>query len=297
MSRSHAGRRIGRAAIVALLALTAIGATAVGLGASAAAAAPAAAPNLSVNPANNLDPNGAFVVVSGTGFLPNVQLFVMQCRATSTTDHTCNSVGLRKVTTSPQGTFTANAMKVVANFGATDCLKVQCAIKTSAVSDHADDRSQDRNTNIAFRAPAPPPPTAPPVTAPPPTPVPQTAPPAPPTTAPPAAVTTTTAKSDDPKATTTTKAGDDDPKATTTTKAGKDDEGDDDIEVADESVDATAAGSDGESAAGAATGQTPGDDGDGGSSPIVPILIVVALAAAGIGGYVVVRRRGAVPEP
>ncbi|HWJ64052.1 MAG TPA: neocarzinostatin apoprotein domain-containing protein, partial [Acidimicrobiales bacterium] len=118
-----------------------LGAGATGAG---AAAAPAAAPSLSVSPSSGLDPNGAFVVVSGAGYRPNIQLFVMQCRATSAEDHTCNSVGLRKVTTNASGAFTANAMKVVANFGATNCLQVQCAMKTSAVADHADDRTEDR---------------------------------------------------------------------------------------------------------------------------------------------------------
>ncbi|MCB0958896.1 MAG: hypothetical protein KDB04_05175, partial [Acidimicrobiales bacterium] len=168
------------------------------LGALALLAAPLLAPPpasadaaIRVSPATGLDPAGAFVVVSGTGYQPNAQLFVMQCRATSGEDHTCNSVGLRKVTTDAAGSFTANAMRLVARFGATDCTTTPCAVKTSAVADHVDDRSQDRSAAISFRA-APPTTTAPPATVAPTAP-PTTAAPvvtAPPTTAPPATAAT-----------------------------------------------------------------------------------------------------------
>ena len=276
MSISYAVKRISRAAAVALFA-AAVFASIVGGGSSPAGAAPA----LSVSPASNLDPNGAFVVVSGAGYRPNIQLFVMQCRATSADDHTCNSVGLRKVTTNAAGAFTANAMKVVANFGATNCLQTPCAVKTSAVADHADDRSEDRSATISFRA-APPATTAPPVTAAP-TVTPQTT---PPTTAPPA--TTMTAA----PTTTTTEA------TTTTTEAEAEvDEGDGDGATAVSDETATADGSSDEGAAAASTGQTAsGRDDDGGSSPVVPIVIVVALAGAGIGALVFLRSRKAAPE-
>ena len=114
-----------------------------------------------VSPSSGLDPGGSFVVVSGSGFAPNVQLFVMQCKGGSGSDHTCNSVGLRKVTTDSTGSFTANAMRVVGRFGATDCLAQSCAIMTSAVSGHSGDRSQDVFAPISFAAASPPPPAAP----------------------------------------------------------------------------------------------------------------------------------------
>lgn len=278
---------MGRSVALVAVAVAAVvgGATA---GATAAPAAPTAAPALSVSPASNLDPDGAFVVVSGSGYRPNVALFVMQCRAASAEDHTCNSVGLRKVTTNAAGAFTANAMKVVANFGATNCLQVPCAVKTSAVADHADDRSEDRSAPISFRAaaPAPPAPTSPPATAPP-TAAPQTA---PPTTAPPAAASTTTP----PTTSTTTTA-----ERTTTTRSadaeGKAvEQGDDgDTAVSDETAQADGGG---ESAAAASGAQTSGGGGDGGSSPVVPILVAVVLAAVGIGGAVLVRRRRSAAE-
>jgi cobalamin biosynthesis Mg chelatase CobN len=239
---------------------------------------------LAVSPSANLDPNGAFVVVSGTGYRPNTQLFVMQCRATSGQDHTCNSVGLRKVTTNAAGAFTANAMKVVARFGATDCLQVPCGVKTSAVSDHADDRSEDRNANISFRAA--PPATAPPVTVPP-----TAAPHAAPTTAPPVTVPPTTA----PTTSTTTE-----PKATTTTEArgeakdedeAKAEKGGDDGEtaVSDETTDAD--GETDETASAASVTQASADGDGGGSAPVVPIVILVVLVAAGVGGLVFFRSR------
>src|SRR5690606_19499455 len=42
--------------------------------------ASAAEPSVSVSPASGLDPAGDFVVVTGRGFDPESQLFVMQCR-------------------------------------------------------------------------------------------------------------------------------------------------------------------------------------------------------------------------
>lgn len=257
--------------------------------APAEAAPGAAAPAISVSPSTNLDPNGAFVVVRGSGFIPGTQLFVMQCRSTSTDDHTCNSVGLRKVTTDAAGAFTANAMRVVANFGATDCLRTTCAIKTSAVSNHANDRSQDRMATISFRAAAPattappmtPAPTAPPTTAPPTT--------AAPTTAPP---TTTTA------APTTTAPGGGGPDA-----GGADDEGGEDPDAgadadAERAEDRPAAagetevaGAD-EAAASGETGAVRSADG-GGPGPWLVVGALAALAAAGAAGAVWFRRRNA----
>lgn len=125
-------------------------------------AAPAsAAPSISVSPNQGLNPDGDFVTVNGSGFEPNSQLFVMQCRSTSGDDHTCNSVGLQKVTTDGAGNFSRSGVKVTSRFGATDCFAVPCAVKTSAVSGHADDRSSDVFSLISFRTaepPAPPPP-------------------------------------------------------------------------------------------------------------------------------------------
>lgn len=110
---------------------------------------------LAVTPADGLDPAGAFVVVSGSGYPADTQLFVMQCKASSGDDHTCNSVGLRKVTTDASGSFTANAMRLVSRFGATDCLVDGCSVMTSAVSGHSGDRSLDRSVAISFAAPVP----------------------------------------------------------------------------------------------------------------------------------------------
>lgn len=275
----------GLVAVSAFGALAGVGAP----GARAVPSAPAATAALRVSPSSNLDPNGAFVVVSGTGYVPNAQLFVMQCRAASAEDHTCNSVGLRKVTTDASGSFTANAMKVVANFGATDCLRVPCGIKTSAVADHADDRSMDRTATISFRAPAPPPTTAPPATVPP-TAVPQTT---APTTAPPAMVTTTAPGAE---ATTTTTT---DPKATTTTEADGDAKSEDEDEGGVRTEEAGAAGAEAatdESASTSASSQVASTDGDDGSSPVVPIAIAAVLAAAGIGGVAYAKRRNGAPE-
>ena len=247
-----------------------------------ASAPPAAADaSLRLNRSTALDPSGDFVIASGSGFAPNAQLFVMQCRATSGEDHTCNSVGLQKVTTDATGGFTANAMRVVARFGATDCTKVACAIKTSAVSGHADDRSQDRSAPISFRA-------ATTTTSPP---VPTTAAPPTATTAPPATTTTTTAIA----ATTTTAAS-----ATTTTAAATATE-DDDEDPSSDATTTAAIGSDAGAtttteATGAAKGSMSidetGDDSDSGAFVTAP----GGLAVLGVGGAVAaaaIRRRNA----
>lgn len=113
-----------------------------------------AAPSISVTPDQGLNPDGDFVSVTGSGFEPNSQIFVMQCRSTSGDDHTCNSVGLQKVTTDAAGNFQRSGVKVTSRFGATDCFAVPCAIKTSAVAGHADDRAFDVYAFISFGADA-----------------------------------------------------------------------------------------------------------------------------------------------
>lgn len=235
---------------------------------------------LSVSPGTGLDPAGSFVVVSGSGFEPNSQLFVMQCRSTSTDDHTCNSVGLRKVTTDGSGNFTANAMRVMANFGATDCLVVPCAIKTSAVSGHAGNRGQDVTAPISFNTPAPAPTEPPPVV-----PVEPPSGAVPPPVDPPGGspevveapdredAPTTTA---DPGTTETTDSAVD-ATSTTTTPDDEDDPDDGEVDGAAAPTDLAGPGSD--------------TDGDGGSSGALLIGVVVVIFAAAAAGAVAVRRR------
>lgn len=111
-------------------------------------------PTLDVSPAQDLDPEGVFVVVGGRGFEPDSQLFLMQCRNNSGEDHTCNSVGLQKVATDANGNFPDTRLKVTGNFGSTDCTTTPCAVKTSAVSGHADNRSLDVLTPLSFQSAA-----------------------------------------------------------------------------------------------------------------------------------------------
>lgn len=167
--------------------------------AGTAAAAPS--PTISATPSTDLNPEGQFVTVTGTGFTPGIELFVLQCSSTSAQDHTCNSIGMQKVTTDASGSFRANPMRVTARFGATDCLQVQCAMKTSAVANHSQNRGDDLSVNISFRSAAPatpapttaPPPTAAPSTTAAPTQAPTTAATATSTTAPPTTLVPTTA--------------------------------------------------------------------------------------------------------
>lgn len=270
-----------------------VGVVAVVLAVPALMASPAGAQaQVSVSPGSGLDPAGTFVVVSGAGFEPNSQLFVMQCRSTSTDDHTCNSVGLRKVTTDAGGNFTANAMRVTAHFGATDCLVVQCAIKTSAVSGHAGNRSQDVMSLISFSAPAPAPPPAPAPTAPPePRPDPAPAPASPPVETPapdnPPAVEGETSE-DAPAA---------DEELETTGEVEVDGAAEAETETAD--ADATddrdeAAQAPGDDSAALVAPLTDTDSGSGGSGTVVWVVGALMLALVGAGGAVfAVRRRNA----
>lgn len=221
--------------------------------------ASAAEPSVSVSPASGLDPAGDFVVVTGRGFDPNSQLFVMQCRHNSNSDHTCNSVGLQKVTTDAQGSFVARGVKVIGRFGATDCATTQCAVKTSAVQGHSGDRSKDRSANISFGAPAQPPATQPPATQPPVTQPPVTQAPASTTTA----VVTTTSTTE--VVTSTTEA----PATTSTTE----------VDAAVEGSNETAG-----DAANPAAAPTDDDD-DASSTPLVVGIVVLVLAAAGSAFY------------
>jgi hypothetical protein len=239
---------------------------------------PASAAGVSVSPAHDLDPAGQIVVVRGSGFRPGTALFVMECRASSAEDHTCNSVGLQKVTTDANGSF-ATRLSVVGRFGATDCLQVPCGVKTSAVSGHSGDRSQDTNAAISFRAtPVAPPATAPPATAVPGTAAPGTAPPAVTTPPAPAPTTSTTfaPSSTSVAPTTTTEAT-----AATTTESPR--------------STTTSSSSDGagdEVATPAASGRAE-DSGGGrdGGAPVGALVVGGVLAAAAFGGGVLVRRR------
>ena len=230
-------------------------------------AAAAGSPSVNVSPSSGLNPAGDFVVVSGSGFKPGIQLFLMQCRNNSGEDHTCNSVGLQKISTSSSGSFSGARVKVAGNFGSTDCLQIPCAVKTSAVSGHSGDRSQDVLAPLSFGAAPTPPPTAPPVTQPPVTQAPVTA---PPTTEAPATTTTTTAPATtttttEAPATTTTEA----PATTTTTAPAK--------------VTELAGGTD-----------APTGSGGSSSNPVPWIVagFVVVLGAVG-GGIYTVRSRAA----
>lgn len=245
-----------------------------------------AAPALRVSPAQGLDVAGQIVAVSGGGYQPGIQLFVMQCRAASAQDHTCNSVGLQKVTTDAAGAFSAR-IRVVGNFGATDCLRTACAVKTSAVSGHADDRSQDVSTGIGFAASAPPA-TQPPATQPPATQPPATQPPATPapTTPPPSGDPTTTTSTAAAGATTTTA-----PAPTATTEVGA-------VSSTTAETDDATAGDDDGSTSEAETAGAPvvatrdAEDGGSGSGPVVAGAVVVLLAAGG-GTAFYLRRRAA----
>ncbi|MEO6987172.1 MAG: neocarzinostatin apoprotein domain-containing protein [Aquihabitans sp.] len=256
----HAARTgLAVVAVVAMVGLLVVG---------PAQPAAAAGPQISVSPSSGLNPDGDFVVVSGSGFHPNSQLFLMQCRNDYGGDHTCNSIGLQKVMTSSGGSFNGARVKVTGYFGSIDCTQTQCAVKTSAVAGHSGDRSQDVMSPLSFGAPAAPPATAPPAPQAPVTQPPATAPPAteaPATTTTEAPVTTTTTEA--PVSTTTTE-----PAATTTTKPSS------------AKVTELAGGTD----------TRTGSGGDDGSSPVPWIVagFVVVFGAVG-GGVYTARARAA----
>lgn len=114
------------------------------------ATAPAFADSaIQVSQVENLDPQGTEVTITGTGYQPNVGLFVVLCDPAIANGGSCDMANFKQVTTSADGTF-EQKLTVMAKFGQTSCMKTPCAIQTSKVGDGAD-RTQEYTVPVSFK--------------------------------------------------------------------------------------------------------------------------------------------------
>lgn len=117
-------------------------------------AAPAGAASLSGSRTAGLDPAGETIGVSGSGYVPGIQVYVALCNPAVGSGGACDMVNFRQVPVDGAGNF-STALRVVPQFGATDCTVVGCAVQTSRVGMGAD-RSQEATLAVGFAAaPAP----------------------------------------------------------------------------------------------------------------------------------------------
>ncbi len=103
---------------------------------------------LQVEPTTDLAPGGTSVKVTGTGYQPNVGLFVVNCDPSIPKGGACDMANFQQAQTSADGSFEVT-LKAVAVFGQTDCTKTPCGIQTSKVGGGAD-RSQERTVPVGF---------------------------------------------------------------------------------------------------------------------------------------------------
>lgn len=103
---------------------------------------------LSVDPTTDLDPAGTSVTVKGSGYEPNIGLFVVVCDPTVPKGGACDMANFQQAKTDADGAFEVK-LKTVAVFGQTDCAKTPCGIQTSKVGDGAN-RTQERTVPIGF---------------------------------------------------------------------------------------------------------------------------------------------------
>lgn len=133
-------RGVGRALLVPLAAVAFL------LLCSSPASADGA--SLTVDPSTDLDPAGSSVTVSGTGYEPNVGLFVVACDPAVPKGGACDMANFEQAQTDAEGAFEVT-LKVVPSFGQTDCTKTPCGIQTSKVGEGAN-RTQERTVPIGF---------------------------------------------------------------------------------------------------------------------------------------------------
>lgn len=107
-----------------------------------------AAPGVEVSKTSDLAPKGEPVTVRGSGFQPDVTLFVVACDPAVANGGACDMANFAQAKTDASGAFEAD-LKLVASFGTTDCLTTPCAVMTSKVGDGGD-RSQETAVPIAF---------------------------------------------------------------------------------------------------------------------------------------------------
>lgn len=148
-----------------------LAAAAIAVVAALATALPAAAAaSITVDPTEGLNPKGSTLSVTGSGFKPGIQLYLVTCNPAVPSGGACDLANFSLVDVGADGSWTSK-LKAAAKFGTTDCLKVGCAVQTSRVGQGAD-RTQETAVGIGFTGQTAPiftptaaPPTSPSVTA------------------------------------------------------------------------------------------------------------------------------------
>ncbi len=121
-----------------------------------AAAPPVTTAAMTASKTTGLNPHGETITVTGTGFQPNIDLYLANCDTDIPAGQECDAANLKIVTTNASGKFT-QAVKV-GSFTGTDCLVKACGLQTSKVGAGAD-ATQSVTVPLSFVA-APPAKTA-----------------------------------------------------------------------------------------------------------------------------------------
>jgi hypothetical protein len=125
-SRGVGGSKLARG-VVALLSTLAVLALTVLLANPASAAG-----SITVSKTSGLNPAGETVTVNGSGFTPNANLFVAFCNPAVPNGGACDMSNFKQVATTASGAFSAPvSLKLVAQFGTTDCTKLSCTVQTN----------------------------------------------------------------------------------------------------------------------------------------------------------------------
>ncbi|MFI6581478.1 neocarzinostatin apoprotein domain-containing protein [Embleya sp. NPDC050493] len=159
MSPARTGRLGAVAAVATLLLAWSLGGPA---SPAHAAGTPAAGKaTLTAAKTTGLDPAGDVVKLVGKGFTPGVRLFILPCDPAQGAGRACDMGSFSGPTEADAtGSFSTD-VKVMAKFGAVDCLKTRCAIATSN-SANGKDRTQEVYLPIGFQGEDPGLPASPP---------------------------------------------------------------------------------------------------------------------------------------
>ncbi|MDI2125272.1 neocarzinostatin apoprotein domain-containing protein [Yinghuangia seranimata] len=104
--------------------------------------------SITVSKATDLNPAGETLTVSGKGFIPGVQLFVVVCDPAQPAGKACDMANFKMASVDAGGGFVAE-IKAAAKFGGTDCTAIPCAVQTSRVG-NGKDRTQEALAAIGF---------------------------------------------------------------------------------------------------------------------------------------------------
>lgn len=104
---------------------------------------------LNVSKTSGLNPAGETLTVKGSGFQPNIKLFLVQCDTNVPAGGACDMGRFKQPATDASGAFTAT-VSVVGKFDKVDCMGgAKCAIQTSKVGDGGD-RTQEVTVPLSY---------------------------------------------------------------------------------------------------------------------------------------------------